>query len=70
MKVKETYPKGRNVVLHKGDLVRFWRDPWLDNKPLCDPYPQLFDIALAQEVTLFHGINNNFDIPFGGGGDG
>ena len=35
MKVKDLYFEGRKVILQKGDVVRFWKDPWLDGYSLC-----------------------------------
>jgi hypothetical protein len=52
LKVKDYYFEGRRIVLKKGDLVRFWIDPWLDDKPLCEVYSNLFDICQGQEWTF------------------
>jgi hypothetical protein len=32
LKMKDIYFKGRHLVLHDGSIVRFWKDPWLDNE--------------------------------------
>jgi hypothetical protein len=31
LKVKERYFEGRQVILNRGDVVRFWLDPWIEN---------------------------------------
>jgi hypothetical protein len=45
LKVKEYYFVGRKVILNKGNLVRFWIDPWLNDTPLVESVPVLFDIC-------------------------
>ena len=64
MKVKDTYFAGRNLILKKGNLVRFWKDPWLDGCSLCVSYPSLFDICQAQDWTFEKGLECNFSLPF------
>ena len=35
-----------------GDLVRFWEDPWVNNKSLKELYPRLFSISLNQGMKV------------------
>jgi hypothetical protein len=45
LKVKYFYIVGRKVMLQKGNLlVRFSMDPCLDDTPLYETFPALFDI--------------------------
>jgi hypothetical protein len=52
LKVQDYYLCGREVVLNKGDIVRFWLDPWEGDVPLAEKYPGLFNICHSQEVTF------------------
>jgi hypothetical protein len=51
-------------VLKKGDLDRFWLDPWLNGESLSVKYHLLFNISLAQEVTFYHVVSTYFNSPF------
>jgi hypothetical protein len=64
MKVKDEYLLGRKIILHKGDIVRFWLDPSLNNLALCVSYPELYNISKGQEFTFERYVNSGFDIPF------
>jgi hypothetical protein len=64
LKVKEIYLNGRKVELKRGNLVRFWLDPWLDNIPLNESHPLLFNISLVPDVTFEHVVQSVFNIPF------
>jgi hypothetical protein len=52
LKIKEHYFAGRKIILNKGDLVRFWIDPWLNNTHLFEAFPALFDICQWQDSTF------------------
>ena len=41
IEVKEVYMAGRKIILKSGNVVRFWKDPWLDNKPLMESFSRL-----------------------------
>ena len=45
---------GNNMVYHVGDgrRVRFWKDKWYGNDPLCISFPFLFTISLAKEAGV------------------
>ena len=38
--------------VRSGDLVRFWEDPWVNNKSLKELYPRLFSISLNQGMKV------------------
>jgi hypothetical protein len=52
LKVKEFLIKGRRVKLNSGDLLRFWKDCWLDGASLQDAYPMLFAICQEPNKTF------------------
>jgi hypothetical protein len=64
MKVKDFYFARRKVLLRKGNLVRFWKDPWLDDIPLCESFLALFDICQGQDWTFERTMSCNLVIPF------
>jgi hypothetical protein len=64
LKVKEYYFAERIVTLNKGNLVRFWIYPWLDDTPLFESFPALFDICQGQDWTFKKVINFGMDVPF------
>ena len=64
LKVKEIYFCGRRVILKRGDVARFWYDPWFQDTPLRISNPNLFDISHAQECTFNRALEANLDIPF------
>lgn len=64
MKVKYIYLEGRKVILKYGHLTRVWQDPWRNNTPLCDQFPQLLDICQKQSFTIAVLVKCNFQIPF------
>jgi hypothetical protein len=45
LKVKDIYLQGRGVKIGKGNLTRFWLDPWLYKEPLYDSAPILFKLC-------------------------
>jgi hypothetical protein len=53
LKVNDYYLYGREVVLNKGDIVRFWLDPWEGDVSLAKKYPGLFNICHSQEDTRY-----------------
>jgi hypothetical protein len=63
-KGKEQYFAGRKVILSKWNLVRFWIDPWLGNKPLSETCPALFAICHGQYWTFEKVLSCDFDVPF------
>ena len=64
LKVKDIYFLGRNLVLKNGNLVRFWKDAWLNNCSLMVSYPMLYDICQAQDWTFEKVRESNFVVPF------
>ena len=43
-----------NVSFSVGDgkRVRFWKDTWCGNTPLCEAYPSLFDLAVSKDARV------------------
>jgi hypothetical protein len=53
LKVKHVYLAGRQVNVRNGKSVLFWRDIWLDDRPLCLVTPTLFDLCVDRDITIF-----------------
>jgi hypothetical protein len=53
LKVKHVYLAGRQVNVRNGKSVLFWRDIWLDDRPLCLVTPTLFDLCVDKDTTVF-----------------
>ena len=64
LKVKDVYMKGRKIILKCGNLVRFWKDSWLDNKPLMELFPVLYNICMEQEITFRDCLMKNCELTF------
>ena len=47
---------GDNMVYSVGNgrRVRFWKDRWCGDNPLCISFPSLFTISLAKEAWVEH----------------
>jgi hypothetical protein len=54
LKVKNIYLQGRGVTFGRGNLTRFWLDPWLYKDPLVIFAPLLFEICENKEITVAH----------------
>jgi hypothetical protein len=52
LKVKHLYTQGRVMVVGNGNSTNFWSDAWCGSVPLCEKFPQLFDICLQQQMTV------------------
>ena len=69
MNVKEIYFSGRLIKLRIGSLVRFWKGPWLNNTPLMQSFPLLYDILLydicqVPDITFRQCVAEGFYFPF------
>jgi hypothetical protein len=54
LKLKDIYLQGRGVKIGKGNLTRFWLDPWLYKEPLHDSAPILFELCDNKNLTVAH----------------
>lgn len=52
LKVKELYMAGRKVEIQTADVARLWKDPLVDNIPLNEKFPLLFNICNFQDCTV------------------
>jgi hypothetical protein len=52
MKVKNDFLKFGTFTIKDGSHIRFWEDKWLGNMPLCDQYPQHYNIAWKKQDTV------------------
>jgi hypothetical protein len=64
IKVKDTYLAGRKISLGQGNICRLWKDTYMDDVPLCDLYPVLFDLCQMQDCTVQQCVDSNYVIPF------
>ena len=39
-------------MIKDGSQLRFWEDTWLGNRPLCEQYPQLYNIVRKKKDTV------------------
>ena len=49
---KMRFFKIRNIHDKIWSQVKFWEDSWLGNSPLCDQYPQLYNIVRKKHDTV------------------
>jgi hypothetical protein len=54
LKVKDIYLQGRSVSFGKGNLTRFWLEPWVYKDPLYLSAPLLFELCENKEITVAH----------------
>ena len=52
MKVKSEFLRFGSFTIKNRAQVRFWEDTWLGNKPLCQQYPQLYNIVKKKQDTV------------------
>ena len=52
MKVKRDFLRFGTFIINDGSQVRFWEDTWLENSPLWDQYPQLYNIVREKQDTV------------------
>ena len=52
MKVTRDFLRFGTFLIKDGSQVRFWEDSWLGNSPLCDQYPQLYNIVRKKQDTV------------------
>ena len=52
MKVTRDFLRFGTFVIKDGSQVRFWEGTWLENSPLRDQYPQLYNIVRKKQDTV------------------
>ena len=52
MKVTRDFLRFGTFVIKDGSQIRFWEDTWLENRPLRDQYPQLYNIVRKKQDTV------------------
>ena len=52
MKVKHDFLRFGSFIINDGSHVRFSEDSWLENSPLWDQYPQLYNIIREKQDTV------------------
>ena len=44
----------------EGKNIRFWEDTWVDDKPLKDAYPRLYDICFDHKKIVYEAIQKGW----------
>ena len=52
MRVKSDFFNYGGFILKNGSQIRYWEDKWLDNTPLKDQYPSLYNIVRRKNDTV------------------
>ena len=52
MKVKSEFLRFGSFTIKNGAQIRFWEDIWLGNRPLCQQYPQLYNMVRKKRDTV------------------
>jgi hypothetical protein len=64
MKVRYIYLRGRRYKVNNGRSVSFWKDLWIEDKPLCLAYPVLFDLCSNKKCSVYEIAQNDQVVPF------
>jgi hypothetical protein len=65
LKVRHIYLKRRTFRVNNGKLVSFWLGIWLDDIPMCQSYPVLYELCLNQTSSVYEvwmGTNGLYDL--------
>jgi hypothetical protein len=54
---------GRKISLGNGNTCRPWKDSINDDIPLCEKYPQLFDLCQSRDLTIKNALDANLVVP-------
>jgi hypothetical protein len=52
MASKKFFFRHGTFTINDGSQIRFWEDNWLDNVPLCEQYPALYNIVHRKSDTI------------------
>ena len=58
MSVKSKFLRWGKFKLGNGSQIRFWEDSWLDNEPLKNQYPTLYNIARKKSALVSHVLSS------------
>jgi hypothetical protein len=64
LQVKHIYLKGRRMQVGNGRNTSFRGDPWCDQYPLKDRFPDIHDICIEQIVTVAEATALNWRFSF------
>jgi hypothetical protein len=64
IKVRNLYLRGRVIKVRDGKQTLFWKDIWLQDKPLCVLAPVLFDWCSHKDVTVHQFLSLNGHLSF------
>jgi hypothetical protein len=60
MKIKEIFYRFVKKELGDGKNTRFWEDSWVDDKPLKEAYPRIYDICFDHNITVDDAIQKGW----------
>lgn len=60
LKIKEIFYKFVKKKVGDGRNTRFWEDSWVDDKPLREAYPRLYDICFDHNITVEEAIQKGW----------
>jgi hypothetical protein len=52
LKVRHIYLKDGEIKIKNAKYISFWLDSWLENSPLCQVYPILYDLTLNKNCSV------------------
>jgi hypothetical protein len=52
MKVKDHFLVGGSFSIQCDTQIRFWKDTWIEDKPLWMEYPSLYNIVRRKDATV------------------
>ena len=60
MEIKNIFYKFVKKKVGDGRNTRFWEDSWVDDKPLREAYPRLYDISFDHNITVEEAIQKGW----------
>ena len=60
LKIKEIFYRFVKKKVGDGRNTRFWEDTWVDDKPLKEAYPRLYDICFDHNITVEEAIQKGW----------
>jgi hypothetical protein len=64
LKIKNVYLQGRKMVVHNGKSTLFYKDSWLNEKPLCVLFPEMFKFCEQTNLLVDQARSNPQTISF------
>lgn len=52
LQVRKFYIQGRKFKCKSGQAISFWKDSWLDDMPICESFPMLFEVCSNPDLSV------------------